>query len=216
MDISDTIIARSDQLNSDDLIGGPITVQITGVDKVTGEQPVEVRITGGHKPWKPCKTMRRLLVHAWGAEAGAWAGKWLTLYRDPTVRFGGDDVGGIRVSHLSGIERAITINLTATRGKKALHRVAVLVPPGGAEPMPLDKFLGWIGAASKRGWTSAHLAALFGCDRAEDVAPDARRGFVATLKGPPPSEDDPPVDDEEANRRAADRDAAEHGKGGGE
>lgn len=63
MDISDTIIARSDQLNAADLIGGPVTVTITKVSKGDGEQPVSISYDGDKgKPFKPCKSVRRLLV----------------------------------------------------------------------------------------------------------------------------------------------------------
>ena len=53
-DITPFIQAKSDQLNADDLIGGPITARITNV-RVTGgdQQPVTVELDGGHKPWKP-------------------------------------------------------------------------------------------------------------------------------------------------------------------
>lgn len=51
----------------------------------------------------------------------------MTLYHDPSVRFGGSEVGGIRISHMSDIEGPIRVNLTATKGKKALHTVEPLV-----------------------------------------------------------------------------------------
>ena len=96
IDISDTIIAKSDQLNAEDLIGGPITVTITGVKRTSDEQPVSVEISGGHKPWKPCKSMRRLLIMAWpdGAikEGGetkydptCWVGRSVTLMREASA-----------------------------------------------------------------------------------------------------------------------------------
>ena len=73
--------------------------------------------------------MRKLLIHAWGADGRAWPGKAMTIYNDPTVRFGGDDVGGIRISHLSDIERDIKVSLTSTRGKKAKYEVKRLQAP---------------------------------------------------------------------------------------
>ena len=68
MDISDTIIAKSDQLNASDLIGGPITVTITGVKRFdSAEQPIAISYEGDNgKPFKPCKSVRRLLVGMWG------------------------------------------------------------------------------------------------------------------------------------------------------
>lgn len=129
IDISDTLTAKSDQLNADDLIGGAITVQITNVSKVSGDQPVSVHITGGHQPWKPCKTMRRLLVAAWGSNASAWIGRWLVLYRDPSIRFGPDAVGGIRVRQMSHIDRPLSVSLAVSKGKKAAHKIEPFQPP---------------------------------------------------------------------------------------
>ena len=64
--LAHTITAKSDQLNADDLVGGPITVKIEGVTvREDTEQPVTIRLSGGFRPWKPCKTERRVLVHAW-------------------------------------------------------------------------------------------------------------------------------------------------------
>jgi hypothetical protein len=62
--------------------------------------------------------MRRVLIFAWGDDGGEWVGKSMTLYNDPSVEYGGVKVGGIRISHLSHIERDIAILLTAKRGKK--------------------------------------------------------------------------------------------------
>src|SRR3990167_5307316 len=46
-DMASTIIPKSDQLNSDDLITGPITITITGVDIRSGqEQPISIHYEG--------------------------------------------------------------------------------------------------------------------------------------------------------------------------
>ena len=120
-DMSPVIVARSDQLNADDLMSGPRTVTITGVDIAPGtEQPVTIHFGGDEgRPWKPCKSMSRVLVAAWGADAKNYAGRSVTLFRDPTVKWGGMEVGGIRISHLSHIDSKLQLALTATRGKKA-------------------------------------------------------------------------------------------------
>jgi hypothetical protein len=68
MNLAETIIPKSDQLNADDLITGTITVKITAV-KGSNEpqQPVSIHYEGDNgKPYKPCKSMRRILVSAWG------------------------------------------------------------------------------------------------------------------------------------------------------
>ena len=120
-DLTSTIIAKSDQLNSDSLMGGPITIKITGVgaDTSSAEQPIVIRYEGDNsQPYKPCKSMRRLLVAVWGANGAEYVGRSVTLYRDPTVKWGGLEVGGIRISHMSHIDKPVTIALTATRGNK--------------------------------------------------------------------------------------------------
>lgn len=137
-DMSAVITPKSDQLNSDDLIAGPRTITITkvAVRAQAGEQPVSIFFEGDDgKPWKPCKSMARVLVHAWGADASAYTGRRLTLYRDPAVTWGGMQVGGIRISHMSHIEAAFTIALTATRGSRKPFAVKPLAA-GPSDPNP--------------------------------------------------------------------------------
>ena len=134
MDITETITPRSDQLNAEDLLTGPRTVTVTEVRRGSAEQPVDIvtQEFGPGRPFKPSKTVRRILVSAWGAETTAYVGRRMTLYRDPAVRFGGQDVGGIRVSHLSHISKRISLALTVTRGKRATY---VVDPLPESEPM---------------------------------------------------------------------------------
>lgn len=131
-DLTNTIIAKSDQLNSDTLISGPITIKITAVsaDTSSAEQPIVIRYEGDNNmPYKPCKSMRRLLVAIWGANGAEYVGRSVTLYRDPTVKWGGLEVGGIRISHMSHIDKPVTIALTATRGNKKPVTVKPLETP---------------------------------------------------------------------------------------
>lgn len=123
-----TIVPKSDQLNSEQLLAGPMTVMVTGVKLGgTDEQPLIVHYADDNgRPFKPCKTMRKVLIFAWGEDGRQWVGKSMTLYNDPTVRFGGAQVGGIRISHMSDIPRDIGLSLTATKGKKAVHTVKPL------------------------------------------------------------------------------------------
>lgn len=133
MDISDSIVPRSDQANAEDFLSGPRTVTITGVNKGSAEQPVNIELAEfPGRPFRPSKTVRRILVNAWGAEASAYVGRRMTLYRDPAVKFGGLDVGGIRVSHLSHLDKPLTVALTVTRGKRAPYTVQPLVETAGA------------------------------------------------------------------------------------
>ena len=81
MDMTSTIQPRSDQLNADDLLTGPMTVTITEVTQGNAEQPVNVNtVETPGRPYKPSKSMWRVMVAAWGKDASAYAGRRLTLY----------------------------------------------------------------------------------------------------------------------------------------
>lgn len=138
MNMLATIIPKSDQLNSDDLIGQDITIKVTRVTMDTrSEQPVSLHFEGDNgKPYKPGKSMRRVLVQAWGPDASAYADRSLTLYRDPDVKFGGMDVGGIRISHMSHITKHLVMALTTTRGNKKPFVVEVLKVESPAKAAP--------------------------------------------------------------------------------
>lgn len=124
-DLRQTIIPKSDQLNAEQLLGGPMTITVTDVRLgKSEEQPVVVHYEGeGGRPFLPCKTMRKVLIHAWGPDGRQWSGRSMTLYNDPAVKFGGEDVGGIRISHMTDIPSNITVSLTSTRGKKAKYSI---------------------------------------------------------------------------------------------
>jgi len=127
-DLRPTIVPKSDQLNADQLLGGPMTITVSSV-KIgsTDEQPISIHYPNDDgRPYKPCKTMRKVLVLAWGADGRLWAGRSMTLYTDPSVRFGKEEVGGIRISHLSDIDADIHVNLNATKGKKKLYEIKAM------------------------------------------------------------------------------------------
>jgi hypothetical protein len=125
--LNDTIIPKSDQLNSEQLLSGSITVKIVGVTRGSAEQPVIINYEGDNgRPYKPCKSMRKVMIFAWGEDGNKWIGRSMTLFNKTDVRFGGVEVGGIRISHMSDIERDISVSLTATRGKKEPHIIKKL------------------------------------------------------------------------------------------
>ncbi len=117
-EIRASIVPKSDQLNSDDLLTGPITVTIENVRRGDKEQPIIVEISD-HRPYKPCKSMRRILIAAFSDDPKKWVGQRMTLFCDPEVSWAGVKVGGIRISHLSGLDKPKTFMLTQTRGKRA-------------------------------------------------------------------------------------------------
>ena len=119
MDISESLAANSNQQNYDEFLAGPKTVTVSEVKRGSAEQPVEVHLVEfPGKPFKPAKSVRRVLAKAWGTDASQWAGRRLTIYCDPEVRYAGKAVGGLRVSHVSHIDKPVTVALTVTRGKR--------------------------------------------------------------------------------------------------
>lgn len=120
MDLSKTIQPKSDQLNADDLVGGSRVIKIRDVKGGADEQqPVSIYFEGDdNKPYKPCKTMRRLLVQVWGADGDTYKGRSLALYRDDTVTWAGVKVGGIRISHVSHIDKPIDVLITVSKSKR--------------------------------------------------------------------------------------------------
>lgn len=128
LDITDSIAPKSDQKNAEDFLTGPQTFVVEKVTKGSVEQPFNIHLVGEPgKPYRPSKSMRRILAVAWGTNAALYAGRSLTLYLDPDVKYGGKPVGGIKISHMSHIEKPITRALTTTRGSKAPHTVRPLV-----------------------------------------------------------------------------------------
>ena len=133
MDLTESIAPRSDQINADDLISGPVTVTVQEVVQGTAEQPVDVRLVEfPGRAYRPSKSMRRVMVMAWGTEASTYAGRRITLFRNPEITFGRDKVGGIEISALSHIEKPLTVALTATRGKRKNFTVGPLAAPAPA------------------------------------------------------------------------------------
>jgi hypothetical protein len=157
MDLTPTLAPKSNQINADDLIAGPRTITIIRVTAGNAEQPVAVHYEGDNKPWYPCKSMRRVLVAAWGADASAYVGRRVTLVRDPEVMYGGIKVGGIRISHLSDLDSPLSIALTVTRQKRAPYKVQPLPAAASATE---DPAAGALRACQARGLTAAGLAAM--------------------------------------------------------
>ena len=141
MNLSQAIIARSDQLNADDLIGGPRTFTIKEVRRGDAEQPVAIVLAEfpEKRPFKPSKTVLRLLAYGWGEETDDWPeNPRLTLYRDARVKWAGQEIGGIRVSHMSHIKEPIKVALAESKGKKSLWRVDPL-PDDAPTAAPVDE-----------------------------------------------------------------------------
>lgn len=105
MDLTSTIEADSTQVNAVDLTGSSRIVTITGIsggpDK---KQPVNIELAEfPGRAYRPCKTMRRILVHAWGLDTRTYIGRRMEIYNEESVKWGGKAVGGVRIRALSDI-----------------------------------------------------------------------------------------------------------------
>lgn len=138
MDLTESIAPRSDQVNADDLIAGPITYTIREVVGGKAEQPFDFLLVETNRAYRPSKTMRRVIVNAWGPEAANYAGRRLTLYREPTITFGKERVGGIRISHMSHIDGPRELMAQVTRGKREKFIVQPLTETNAAPTQQLD------------------------------------------------------------------------------
>ena len=127
MDIADTIAPKSDQINADDLIGGPQIITVVEVIVRGGDQPVDIVTaeTPG-RAYRPNKSMRRVLIAAWGKQSSSYAGGRIELTRDPLVQWAGEPVGGVKITGLSRLDKPMKIALTAKRGQRNLHTVQPL------------------------------------------------------------------------------------------
>jgi len=137
-----SIEPKSDQINFDDFAAGITkTIKITKVTGNDGDQPVSLYFENDNgKPFKPGKSMRRVIVMLWGADAKVYVGRSMTLYGDPDVVFGGVKVGGIRISHMSHIDEPHVLQLTNKKGSKKSFTVRPLktetkTPPSEAEKL---------------------------------------------------------------------------------
>lgn len=183
IDISDTLLANSNQLNAADIMGGDVTVQIISAHRhVDEKQPFSLRVTGGFKPWYPCKTVRRILAEVWGADASKYVGRWVRLYREPTVVYAGEEVGGIRVNGLSDIPGNVKISLKERKvGKPSVYHISRIAP----QAMSLPAFKAACKAAVDSGaWTWDQVKALCGMP-SDNVLPDHRAPIVDRLRTQP-------------------------------
>jgi len=134
LDMTESLAPKSDQLDAVDLLGGPRTFLIESVSKGNAEQPFNFHLADFPRVWRPGKSMRRVIVAAWGGKTSAYVGQRVTLYCDPSVEFGGAAVGGSRISHMSGIDKPLKVPLLIKKGRSAIFTVQPL--PDAPTPAP--------------------------------------------------------------------------------
>lgn len=178
MDISETTEPKSDQQQYDDFIGGiSRRVTVSGVSKGSPEQPVNIELKEyPGRPFRPNKTMRRLLLAAWGRDSTVYIGRTITLVGNPNVMWAGKPVGGVEIAALSHIDKPLTIALTTTRGKRSPFTVQPLTAP----PRPKDESgRDWLAELNLAGDDLAAVNAL----GAAAVAAHASDQTMALLRG---------------------------------
>lgn len=158
MDMTETIQPRSDQMNFDDVAAVPATVTITAVTRGSAEQPVNIQTAEyPSRPWKPSKSMRRVLVKAWGKDSDAYVGRRVRLVGNPDVKYAGKAVGGIQIEAVSHIDAPIKMALTISRGKR--------------EPFTIQPLAD--APAAPQGLTDAQIAAAETVDELRAMWPSA-------------------------------------------
>jgi hypothetical protein len=167
--LSEALAPKSDQLNADDLIPGPRVLKITGarISSEDRQKRMSLSYEGDNgKPFKPCKTMGRAMVMVWAITDEGYeqqlVGKSIRVYRDPEVRFGDQgQVGGIRISHMSHIDKPASVKLTVSQGKKSVftfHPLVTEAAPAAAEDEALKWTNAFIGKVKKTEDEEALLA----------------------------------------------------------
>jgi hypothetical protein len=117
----------SDVIRYVDLDGRDHVVQIERVvrGKVTGaggksSGKAMIHLKGRTKPIGCGAEMLTQLANHFGNEVKEWSGKWVTLWPDPSVKYGGARVGGVRVRDKLPDDAAIALALKqAEEAKKA-------------------------------------------------------------------------------------------------
>ena len=145
IDIMDCIEGKIDHMTISD-VPSPIDVRILSVRKSNPAdpddgRPVDIFLEGRKLPFRPCLTMRRLLAAMWGSSKnGAYEGRTMRLYVDQDVTFGGQKVGGIRISHASDLPDGKPVKTFLSLGRK--RKGAIVVQPlseNKSEDKPADK-----------------------------------------------------------------------------
>ena len=153
MDITDALAPTSDQLDAIELVNLRTFTIGTGsaLGKRDNKTVAEIRFSDFPRVWRPSKGMLDVLAACWGTDAKQWVGHRVTVYNDPEVMFGRDKVGGIRISHLSHIDKARVVTIRASgAGRKQPWRVEPLADATPVVTNPNAELLAEIGALADK------------------------------------------------------------------
>jgi hypothetical protein len=94
----------SDVIRYVDLQGQDFTLQIKSIkkDKVVGKTGKStgkafISFEGSEKPLAAGTEVLEQIGRLHGSDTRKWPGKWITIWPDPSVKYGGEAVGGVRV-----------------------------------------------------------------------------------------------------------------------
>lgn len=185
MKLSETIVAKSDQLNAEDLVSGPRIITVTTIKAMPlgNEQPWVIEYEGANgRPWKPSKAAMRILAseEAWGdldipdggGISNGWAGRQVEVFNNPEVIYAGKKCGGIRVSGMSHIKNAFVARVTERRGSKTEYKIRVLTEAQAAPQQDFKTEKDALTIAAESG-----MAALV--DAWKSITPQARDALAA-------------------------------------
>ncbi len=215
---------RSDQLNADDLIIGNKVIKITKVlvNLQSEQQKVVVHYENDQgKPWKPSKSMGRVLAEILGGDFATWSGQEIELFKNKEITFGKDKCGGIQIAAMSALTNQTTFMITTKRGVKSkITILPLLTAPqktkNQAKNPDLAKIAEALRAASKLGvqalleeeklipkhyqaemadWLKKCHANAFAVDQAKNMQEPELVGFNPIQ--PQPASEEPPLPTEE-------------------
>jgi hypothetical protein len=139
-DWAQTLIAKSDQINNPDLASGPLVITITGVKLHPNDaQKASISFAGSDKVFRPCLGMRRIMSLVWATDKkDDFIGRSMQLYRDPEVNYGTNNTGGIRISHMSHIDKPQTHTVPIRRGVYKTYTIMPLILSASGDVAPID------------------------------------------------------------------------------
>jgi hypothetical protein len=145
----DFIEIKTDQLNYEHFLGGSITFKVAriGSKKDQGKKKLLIYMEGHDgTPFVPCMGMIKCLSSpdGWGEKLADWVGRSITLFGDSKVMYGGKEIGGVRVSHISHIAADYVTKIAERRGVRIdylIRKLAVTqAAPAPAAAYPADQF----------------------------------------------------------------------------
>ena len=107
-------------LKASDLEGGDLVVQVDNISLDvelgnSGKYVDLLRFTNDPLALSLGPTNARIIASLLGDDSDDWPGGWLSLFKDPTVKFGDTEVGGVRVRPRAPTEEEIAAAAPPTR-----------------------------------------------------------------------------------------------------